>query len=63
MQRASRDVFGHMPHLHWLDLSSNSIADIEFDSFIASRRLQVCASMNINITYTRIDGRQTFVGA
>lgn len=31
-----------MPHLHWLDLSFNSIGALDFDSFFSSKKLQVC---------------------
>lgn len=35
------DVFGNLPHLQWLDLSSNQLERIEFDAFRNTRRLQV----------------------
>ncbi|KAJ8882254.1 hypothetical protein PR048_018742 [Dryococelus australis] len=41
LQNATRDVFGNMPHLQWLDLSYNHLTEIDFDSFRNTRRLQV----------------------
>ncbi|XP_063227150.1 chaoptin [Bacillus rossius redtenbacheri] len=41
LQNATRDVFGNMPHLQWLDLSHNRLSEMDFDSFRNTRRLQV----------------------
>ncbi|CAH0395861.1 unnamed protein product [Bemisia tabaci] len=38
---ATRDNFGNMPHLQWLDLSANLISEIDFDSFKNTRKLQI----------------------
>lgn len=38
---ATWDVFGNMPHLHWLDLSHNRLMEISFDTFRNTRKLQV----------------------
>ncbi|XP_055525782.1 chaoptin [Wyeomyia smithii] len=37
----SREVFGNMPHLQWLDLESNMINELDFDTFWNTRKLQV----------------------
>uniref|UniRef100_A0A182QLG2 Chaoptin n=1 Tax=Anopheles farauti TaxID=69004 RepID=A0A182QLG2_9DIPT len=37
----TRELFGNMPHLHWLDLSGNVLADVEYDALRSARRLQV----------------------
>lgn len=42
LQNTTRDIFGHMPHLHWLDLSYNLLSELDFDSFFSSKKLQVC---------------------
>lgn len=41
LRNATRDVFGNMPHLHWLDLSVNELLEIDFDTFRNTRFLQV----------------------
>jgi hypothetical protein len=41
----TREVFGNMPHLQWLDLSSNKLAELDFDTFRNTRMLQVGAIM------------------
>ncbi|XP_049797448.1 chaoptin [Schistocerca nitens] len=41
LSNASRDLFGNMPHLQWLDLSHNELVEIDFDTFRNTRRLQV----------------------
>nr|CAD7195691.1 unnamed protein product [Timema douglasi] len=41
LQNATREVFGNMPHLQWLDLSGNRISELDFDVFRNTRRLQV----------------------
>lgn len=38
----TKDVFGNMIHLQWLDLSWNNLEHIEFDSFRNSKKIQVC---------------------
>ena len=43
LRNATRDVFGNMPHLHWLDLSVNELLEIDFDTFRNTRFLQVSA--------------------
>nr|CAD7400647.1 unnamed protein product [Timema poppensis] len=40
LQNATREVFGNMPHLQWLDLSGNRISELDFDVFRNTRRLQ-----------------------
>uniref|UniRef100_A0A182M164 LRRCT domain-containing protein n=1 Tax=Anopheles culicifacies TaxID=139723 RepID=A0A182M164_9DIPT len=37
----TRELFGNMPHLHWLDLSDNEITDLEYDTLRTTRKLQV----------------------
>ncbi|PSN49296.1 Chaoptin [Blattella germanica] len=41
VRNATRDVFGNMPHLQWLDLSYNQLAEMDFDTFRNTRNLQV----------------------
>lgn len=38
---ATREVFGNMPHLQWLDLSRNHIYEMDFDMFRNTKKLQV----------------------
>ncbi|CAH0558981.1 unnamed protein product [Brassicogethes aeneus] len=38
---ATREVFGNMPHLQWLDLSSNELYEMDFDMFRNTKKLQV----------------------
>ncbi|KAF4526470.1 hypothetical protein B566_EDAN015132 [Ephemera danica] len=38
---ATREAFGNMPHLQWLDLSFNRLRELDFDVFRHTRRLQV----------------------
>ncbi|XP_055618814.1 chaoptin [Toxorhynchites rutilus septentrionalis] len=38
---ASRDVFGNMPHLQWLDLEYNRISEMDYDTFKYTRKIQV----------------------
>uniref|UniRef100_A0A1Q3FSG3 Putative conserved secreted protein n=1 Tax=Culex tarsalis TaxID=7177 RepID=A0A1Q3FSG3_CULTA len=42
----SREVFGNMPHLQWLDLENNAIVEVDFDSFKFTRKLQVLKLSN-----------------
>uniref|UniRef100_A0A182SDA4 LRRCT domain-containing protein n=1 Tax=Anopheles maculatus TaxID=74869 RepID=A0A182SDA4_9DIPT len=37
----TRELFGTMPHLHWLDLANNEIAELEYDTLRSTRKLQV----------------------
>ncbi|KAF7273812.1 hypothetical protein GWI33_013503 [Rhynchophorus ferrugineus] len=46
---ATKDVFGNMPHLQWLDLSWNYIYEMDFDMFRFSKRLQV-----LDVSHNRI---------
>lgn len=41
LMNATRDVFGNMPHLHWLDISHNLIRELDFDAFKNTKKLQV----------------------
>lgn len=41
LQNATRDVFGNIQHMQWLDLSANRLNEIDFDTFRNSRKLQV----------------------
>ncbi|XP_055324765.1 chaoptin [Sitodiplosis mosellana] len=41
LTNTTRDIFGHIPFLHWLDLSYNLITELDFDSFVSSKKLQV----------------------
>ncbi|CAH1974718.1 unnamed protein product [Acanthoscelides obtectus] len=38
---ATKDVFGSMRHLQWLDISSNGMYEMDFDMFRNTKRLQV----------------------
>lgn len=38
---ATRDVFGNMQHLQWLDLGHNHLYEIDFDTFRNTKKLQV----------------------
>ncbi|XP_030758115.1 chaoptin [Sitophilus oryzae] len=46
---ATRDVFGNMPHLQWLDVSWNQIYEMDFDMFRNTKKLQV-----LDVSYNRI---------
>lgn len=48
-QNISRDVFGSMPHLQWLDLSNNRLFEVDYDTFKHTRKLQV-----INLSKNKI---------
>lgn len=48
-QNTSKDVFGNMQHLHWLDLSYNLLNEMDYDSFRNSRRLQVHSTQHLSI--------------
>lgn len=37
----TREVFGNMIHLQWLDLSHNQLMELDFDTFHNTRTLQV----------------------
>lgn len=37
----TRDIYGNLQHLQWLDLNHNQLYEIDFDSFRNSRKLQV----------------------
>lgn len=41
LSNATREVFGGMPHLQWLDLGDNELAELEYDVFRNTRNLQV----------------------
>jgi Leucine-rich repeat (LRR) protein len=43
LSNATREVFGSMPHLQWLDLCSNELAELDYDAFRNTRTLQVGA--------------------
>ncbi|XP_063706940.1 chaoptin isoform X2 [Culicoides brevitarsis] len=51
----SRDVFGSMPHLQWLDLSHNRIFEIDYDTFKNTKRLQVINLSNNGISDVPMD--------
>lgn len=46
----SREVFGNMQHLQWLNLESNMINDVDFDTFRNTKKLQVLKLSNNMIT-------------
>ncbi|XP_050075895.1 chaoptin [Anopheles maculipalpis] len=37
----TRELFGTIPHLHWLDLADNEITELEYDTLRSTRKLQV----------------------
>lgn len=41
LQNTTKNIFGNMPNLQWLDLSHNLIVEIDFDTFKNTRGLQV----------------------
>jgi len=41
MLNTTREVFGNMIHLQWLDLSHNQLMQLDFDTFHNTRTLQV----------------------
>jgi len=41
LSNATREVFGNMPHLQWLDLNHNNLYEIDFDAFRNTKKLQV----------------------
>ncbi|XP_019875931.2 chaoptin isoform X2 [Aethina tumida] len=43
---ATRDVFGNMPHLQWLDISHNGLYEMDFDMFRNTKKLQVLLASN-----------------
>ena len=47
VRNATREVFGNMPHLQWLDLSYNQLVDMDFDTFRNTRNLQVRKSLTM----------------
>jgi Leucine-rich repeat (LRR) protein len=47
---ATHEVFGNMPHLQWLDLSSNQLVELDFDTFHSTKMLQVALLWNHMIT-------------
>jgi Leucine-rich repeat (LRR) protein len=47
---ATHEVFGNMPHLQWLDLSSNQLVELDFDTFHNTKMLQVTLLWNHMIT-------------
>lgn len=49
-QNTSRAVFGNLMHLQWLDLSSNLIVEMDFDTFRNTRKLQYLNLANNLIT-------------
>ncbi|CAH1127122.1 unnamed protein product [Ceutorhynchus assimilis] len=49
IMNATKDVFGNMPHLQWLDLSWNQIYEMDFDMFRNTKKLQV-----LDVSYNRI---------
>jgi hypothetical protein len=40
LRNISKDVFGNMPHLQWLDLRHNQLVEMDLDCFRDSRNLQ-----------------------
>ncbi|KAL1506530.1 hypothetical protein ABEB36_005874 [Hypothenemus hampei] len=49
IMNVTRDVFGNMPHLQWLDLSRNHIYEMDFDMFRNTKKLQV-----LDVSHNRI---------
>lgn len=45
----TRDIYGNLPQLQWLDLNHNELYEIDFDSFRNSRKLQVLYLSNNNL--------------
>lgn len=41
LSNATRDVFGNIQHLTWLDLNHNNLYEIDFDTFRNTKKLQV----------------------
>ncbi|XP_013100006.1 chaoptin isoform X1 [Stomoxys calcitrans] len=41
LMNVTRDVFGNMPHLQWLDISHNYIRELDFDAFKNTKELQL----------------------
>ncbi|XP_037921990.1 chaoptin isoform X3 [Hermetia illucens] len=41
LTNATRDVFGNMPQLNWVDISHNFIREVDFDAFKNTKKLQV----------------------
>ena len=54
---ATRDVYGNMQHLQWLDLTANKLSEIDFDTFRNSKKLQVINLVFSNITNMTVDRR------
>ncbi|XP_062700932.1 chaoptin-like isoform X2 [Aedes albopictus] len=50
ISNTSREVFGNLPLLQWLDLDNNAINDIAFDTFYNTKMLQVLKLSNNMIT-------------
>lgn len=49
-QNTTKNIFGNMPHLQWLDLSHNQIDEIDFDTFKNTRKLQVLRLAHNSLT-------------
>ncbi|KAG8310793.1 hypothetical protein J6590_056630 [Homalodisca vitripennis] len=41
LSNATRDVFGNMQHLQWLDFNHNNLYEVDFDTFRNTKKLQV----------------------
>lgn len=41
LMNASKDIFGNLPHLEWLDLSHNQIYEIDYNTFRDAKQMQV----------------------
>lgn len=55
LQNISREVFGSMPHLQWLDLSGNRLFEIDYDTFKHTRKLQLINLSNNKISDMPMD--------
>lgn len=50
IMNTTRDLFGNMPQLQWLDLSHNLISNIDFDTFKNTKNLQLLYLSENSIT-------------
>lgn len=55
IKNTSKEVFGNMPHLQWLDLSHNLISELDSNTFQNTRKLQVLKLSNNEISELTVD--------
>jgi hypothetical protein len=56
LTNVTRDAFGNMPHLQWLDLTFNDLKEVDFDAFRHTRRLQV-STFFVTMQHAQLESR------